>query len=114
MVEPLLVGEAVARRAELQGSFFGNLFHKFSHMLKHVAAFATEFIAPAFGIPPGVAASLTELVLHAHAGDHHARAKIQHLAKDPKLKAAMKAISTRMREHPHFVHLKTHRQQHAA
>jgi hypothetical protein len=97
-----------------------NLFHAisdafkgvkkaFGPLFKHVVAFALESIAPAFGIPPGLAGTIAELVLHAHAGDHKARTELAHRVKDdPKLHAYAAAVSAHAKKHPDFAKLKAH------
>ncbi len=97
-----------------------NLFHAisdafkgvkkaFGPMFKHVVAFALESIAPALGVPPGVAGPLAELVLHAHAGDHKARTELAHKVQhDPKLHAFAAAVSSHAKKHPDFHALKAH------
>ena len=98
-------------------NFFKSVLRPFSHFLKHVVSAAVEVAAPLFGVPPGVAATLAELLLHAHAGDPHAKAKVRELARDPKYKAFLQHVSAHAKQHPHFAKMKAHahrmRQAHA-
>jgi hypothetical protein len=97
-----------AQVGSLFSHLFGGLAHKFGAMLKHVTAIAAEVVAPMFGIPPGVAGGLVELLMHAHAGDKKARAEVESKARDPKMKAAMSVISAHLRKHPDFQALRAH------
>lgn len=91
------------------GSFFHSIVKSFDHIIKHVAAALVEPMAMAFGLPPGTIHVLTELLMHAHAGNPKARAQVEHLAKtQPGMKQALTQISLHLRQHPHFAHFQAH------
>lgn len=102
------------REGQVVGGFFGNLFKKFGNMLKHVAAVAIDIGSVAFGVPPGVAFAVSELIMKGHAGDPKAKAKIRKLAADPKMKAFMVKVSAAAKAHPEFGAYKQHPHPNAA
>lgn len=94
------------------GSFFHGIVKQFDHIAKHVAAALGDTMGVAFGLPPGTVAALTELLMHAHAGNPKARAQVEHIARtQPGMKQAMTQMSLAIRQHPHFAHFQAHAQQ---
>jgi H+/Cl- antiporter ClcA len=92
------------------GSFFHGIVKQFDHIAKHVAAAMGDTLGVAFGIPPGTVLALTELLMHAHAGNPVARKQVEDLAKKPGMKQAMTQLSVQIRQHPHFAHFQAHAQ----
>lgn len=88
-------------------NFFHAISHAFHDMSNAVAA-AGEMMAPMFGVPPGVSAALAKLLMHAHAGDAHAKAELHKAAQNPKTAALIAKMNATMKGHPHFEAFKQH------
>jgi hypothetical protein len=89
-------------------SWFSNLVHKFEHVLRHVGAIAGDVLAASFGFPPGAGFAAVELLMHAHAGDPHARAKVARLSQNPKMRAYLQEVARHLRAHPHYATFRDH------
>jgi hypothetical protein len=92
-------------------SWFSHLIHKFEHVLRHIGAIAADVAAMSFGFPPGAGFAATELLMRAHAGDHHARVKVARLSQNPKMRAFLSQVATHLRAHPHFHAIRAHAEQ---
>ncbi len=92
-------------------SWFSHLIHKFEHVLRHIGAIAADIAATSFGFPPGAGFAATELLMRAHGGDHHARAKVARLSQNPKMRAFLHEVATHLRAHPHFHAIREHGEQ---
>jgi hypothetical protein len=117
MVVPIGPAALAGQYAEhnVVGGWFGRLFRKFKHLLQHAAAIAIDIGAAGFGIPPGTAFMVSELLMKAHSGDPKARAKVRKLAaKDQNMRLYMKAVNRGIKKHPAFATYKAHRHPHAA
>ena len=89
-------------------SWFSNLVHKFVHIVHDIAPVLGEIGATMFGFPPGAGAAMGLLLMHAHAGDPAAKAKVARMAQDPRQRAFMNAVSAKLKEHPHFHTFRSH------
>jgi hypothetical protein len=89
-------------------SWFSNLVHRFEHVLRHVAAIAGDVVAASFGFPPGAGFAAAELLMHAHAGDPHARAKVARLSQNPRMRAYLLEVSRHLRAHPDYATFRSH------
>ena len=84
-------------------SWFSNLVHKFTHIVKDLAL---DAVATSLGFPPGTGIAFGELLLHAHAGSKKAKEKIHELAQDTKTRLLLKNLSGRIKAHPDFAAFK--------
>ena len=61
-------------------SFFDSIGHGIKNFFKHPTSIAAEAVGTMFGIPPGHAGAVAELLRKHHHGDRHASAQLQTLA----------------------------------
>jgi hypothetical protein len=85
---------------------FGELARQFEGIAQHVTTIATENVGPMFGIPPGIAGGLVELLMQAHAGHPDAKKRVASMARNPRFAGALAQLSQHMRAHPDFGALK--------
>lgn len=87
-------------------SWFGDIVHKFGNVLKHVGAVLADTVAISFGVPPGVTTGIAEILMHAHAGNPAAKAKVAAAMRDPKQHALYSAVNAHLKAHPDFATFK--------
>src|SRR5580700_9711093 len=92
-------------------NWFSHIVQTFEPVLHHVATHASSVIAPQFGFPPESAFAATKLLMHAHAGDALARAKIARLSQNPNMRAYLLEVARHLREHPNYGAFRAHAEQ---